>query len=396
MADNNPWAKEADKYDDGNKEYDDIKDLKFKDDDKRKIRIIPSKKKGAAPFYGYKIRWIPQANSNKGKPIVENIDSWTFLDDEVKDLWSEVNRLKEEEEMTDKSPEVERLMKRINSIRAKKNYDMNVLDREDLTEKDEEGNTVIIPKRMCANQSVWKPIFEYAKKWGSPSNEENGYDLEIITEGAGKKRKYSVIPDRDSSPLTKEELKAIERGYDLAKLRKPSSLEDVEEILENAKSPIDELVSKLKDSSDYEPKKRSSKKDKKEEEQEEKKESKKEEPKEEKEEEQEENSDENSEEEISKEDSSDEDEEDLQEYECKGQFDGEDTGCKECPVQDDCKKYQPYFNEAKELKLDINPDRPLEEIVEEIKEKRKEKEEASESESKPKKQGKKGKKKLPF
>jgi hypothetical protein len=64
---------------------------------------------------------------------------------------------------------------------------MNILDRDDLfakVKKDDKEESIMMPKRMPANKTIWKAVFDYAKnpKWGNPSDIETGYDFEIVTE----------------------------------------------------------------------------------------------------------------------------------------------------------------------------------------------------------------------
>ena len=415
----NPWEKEAEKHE---TDFSDIRDLKFQDDYDHVIRILPAKEENEIPFHGYTIHWIPQANSKKGRPIVHSIDKRCVVCDEVREYWTEINRLKEEEDMTDKSPEVKKIYDLIQQIKGRQRYDMNVLDRDDMHGKDDDGKKVILPKRMSAVSNVWNGIFKYAKKWGSPSNEKTGYDFTITTEGEGMRRKYSVMPERDQSPLNKEELASIEHCYDLKRLRKPTSSDDIESVLEGAKAPFDDIINRLKDYADDEDTKEETKKEeektetKEESKRESKKEEKKEEPveetkeeaKEDKEEQQENSNEETKEEKESKkedaneetnddeddkkEESNDEDEENLNTYECKGEFDKDDIGCKECPAKEDCKKFQPIYEKAVKLEIDVNDKRTVEEITKDVEAK-----EGSEEEKEEKpKRGKRGKKKLPF
>lgn len=369
----NPWLDEGKRFDkDENGDRKKIRDMKFKDNATHTVRIVHSKD-GEFPFYGYKQHWIPQNGSLVGKPITHGIDERCAVCEWVSIQWNEIHRLKEEEDMTDKSPEVAALLKKVSPVGAKTQYDMNVFHREDMKIKNEEtGEEEIAPKRMRAVNGVYKEIFNYAKKWGSPSNDETGYDLEIKTSGAKEKREYSVVPERDSSPLTKEEKKALEKCYNLADLRKPSTREDIRAALENAKSPYDEILKFLPaedEQAEEKPAKKSSKS----------KEEKsipvdtaedvekeiaeetgnKEQPKSE--------SKEDVKDEKQEETLTDSDENNIEAYECKGDFDENDEMCTGCPVEESCKSAHPFYVKAKTLKIDTDPHRTTTEVIAEVK-----------------------------
>jgi len=396
----NPWAKEGERY---TREFENIRDFKFKDNHTHKIRILPHKDSGKVPFFGYTIHWVPQLNSNKGRPVVHAIDKRCTLCEYISEVWNEINRLKEEEEMTDKSPEVVKLYKRQQEIRGNKKYDMNVLDRDDLYVTNKEtSEKVMTPKRMAANKTVWESVFNYAKnpKWGNPSDEQTGYDFEVVTEGEQERRSYEVVPDRDASPLTAEELAAAKRGFDLEKLRKYTTAEDITDILKNAKPPFNELLDKFVsgDTAEDEETPESAKKEEKkaaeepaEEVKEEKVEKKVAEKKEVKEEKKEEVKAEKKKEEKAEESA---EAEDIDQYECRGEHDADDEACTDCPVKEDCVTYQPFYKKAKELKIDVGMKRKIEEIIVDVKKATEKKEEPKKEEAAGEKIVK--RKKLPF
>lgn len=414
--DDNPWLKESEKH--NRPRFDDIRDLKFADNKTYNIRVLPNPVETKPPFYGYIIHWIPQVNSKKGRPIVHHIDKRCCVCHYIADLWKEINRLKEEDDLTEKSPEVVKVAKLIEGVRGQRKYDMNVLHRGDTKVESEDGKTSkIVPKRMCAPQTVWSEILKFAEKWGSPSNIKNGYDLEITTEGEQARREYSVIAERDESPLSEEEIEAIKRGYDVEKLRKTTTQEEIAEILENSKDPYSSITQDIDDDDgdkkkkedddddeekteeDTEKEKPAKKKDDDEEEEEEakkdddeeeekpkKKEEKKDDDDDEEEEEEEtpkikeekkdeEDDDEDEEEPKKKEEKKDDDEDsmdakDLNSYECKGQFSSEDRGCSDeddpCPVKDDCVKFSKYYEKAKKLGIEGLKDKKTADIIKEI------------------------------
>jgi len=363
MTKENPWATEAEKRE--KKTYEDVRQMKFSDNATHNIRLIPNKDTSKFPFFGYKQHWIPQNNSAKGRPITHGIEDKCVVCEYVGELWTEVNRLKEEEDMTDKSPEVVALVAKISEISGgAPRYDMNIFDRDEMEQKLDKNKKddpkVIAPKRMTAPSSIWKTIFEYAKnpKWGNPSDIKKGYDFEIKTDGEGKRRNYTVVPDRNASPLSEEEIKAIDHGYDLEALKRPSTIKDIIEVLTTAKKPFDDIL-KMVDPDDIEDANIKKKPDD---------ESVNTEELEKKDKEEEKPAKENTKsdkEEVTvqkdepKEEQEGTDESDINEYECKGQFTADDKGCNAeddpCPVKEKCIKFQPIYNKAVKLNIAVKP-----------------------------------------
>lgn len=376
----NPWLDEGTRYDQEERKKQNIRDLKFLDNNSHTVRILPSKTPGKFPFFGYKQHWIPQNASTTGKPITHGIDERCPVCEWLSVQWDEVHRLKEEEDMTDKSPEVVALLQKIGRVSAKTRYDMNVIHREDPYVIDEETkDKVLTPKRMGVGGTVYKEIFSFAKKWGSPSNDETGYDLEIQTTGAKEKREYRTIPDRDASPLTAEERKAIDKCYILEDLRKTSTLAEMRKFLENAKAPYTEILEYFPDEEEDAGKSQtqttttSTKKDKVEEvekEIEEKvaetKATKTKEPAPEPEPEPEPEADSTETKAEAAADEPVDDEHNLEVYECKGDYDENDKMCSDCPVKGQCEDVHPFYVKAKQLKIDIDPHRPTKEVVAEV------------------------------
>ncbi|MDD5650310.1 MAG: hypothetical protein PHF86_07840 [Candidatus Nanoarchaeia archaeon] len=366
----NPWLDEGNRYDDEDRPRQKIRDMKFFDNTTHTVRILPSKKAGDFPFHGYKQHWIPQNGTQVGKPITHGIDERCSVCDWVSTQWDEIHRLKEEEDMTDKSPEVEALLKKVGGVSAKTRYDMNVLHREDLLVSNEEtGVKEPAPKRMSVGSTVYKEIFGFAKKWGSPSNDESGYDLEIITSGSKERREYRTVPDRNTSPLTADEKKLIEKGFDLKELRKNTSASDIKKILENAKAPYNEISQYLgEETASRRPRKEKAATvapDPVEEVEKEIRESTKQaesvktEPKPE--------PVKTPAPEPVAESQPVDDEHNIEVYECKGDFDENDKMCSDCPVKNACEEIHPFYVKAKQLKIDIDPHRPTKEIVAEVK-----------------------------
>jgi len=244
VHEDNPWATEAEEG--GGKKRQDILGMTWKQGD-HTLRICPSTKQGGLPFVKYIVHWIPSKTSVKNRPIVHDVKYKCPVCEYVGSLWSEVYRLKEEENMTDESPEVKKLIKQINTFRGKKTYDMNVIHREDLRKDD--GKIKI--KRLVAGPTIWKPIIELgnSSKWGNPSSAGNrGYDFTVTVTGEKIKREYTILPDSERKALTEEELQAVkDSAYDLVKLRTFSSVEEMIDIIEGSKPPLDTIsLKKLK------------------------------------------------------------------------------------------------------------------------------------------------------
>jgi len=359
MGNNETWQKTAEEVT-GERQFSDVRDMKFRDNNKHNIRILPPKNEKAPPFISYVIHWIPQANSIKGKPIIHARGEKCPVDEYISDLWTEINRLKEEQDLADNHPKVKAIHDKIQAVRGSEKFDFNILDRDDLLHEIG-GKKKMACKRMTTPSTVWKPIFELAKnpKWGNPSDEEKGYDLEVSTEGEKERRKYTVIGDRDTSPLTEEELECLRStGYDLSKMRSFTSSKDVYDALQNAKPPFDEIINYLredktkKQTTREEPKEEQKKEERKEEPKKEEPEQKKEQPKE---EQKKEEPKEEPKKETEAEDSNDPN--DLNSYECKGEFDSKEELCNDCPVKADCVTFQPTYRKAVEWNKEHSDDK---------------------------------------
>jgi hypothetical protein len=372
----NPWLDEGNRYDKDNKARSNVRDLKFLDNKKHTVRVLPAKNPNEFPFHGYKQHWIPQNNSTVGKPITHGIDERCVACEWISTQWDEIHRLKEEEDMTDKSPEVEALLDKVGKIAGKARYDMNVIHREEpeAIVNEETGEKALAVKRMSVGGTVYKEIFGFAKKWGSPSNDKEGYDLEIKTSGEGKKREYSTLPDRVASPLKSEEIALLNKLYDLAALRKKSTTEEIYKILENAKAPYNEILALLKDVPQQQQQQKSvdspetvekeieqavNKKETKVTKQEPMKEApvqKQETPKQEV--------------PVTKTVTTPapvDDEHNVEVYECKGDFDENDKLCSDCPVRQNCEEIHPFYVKAKQLGVNVDPHRSSNDVINDVK-----------------------------
>jgi hypothetical protein len=235
----NPWSQEA--ADDKSKmRQSDVLKMKWTQGD-HNIRILPSKSNEGLPFVKYIVHWVPVKTAKNDRPIIHAVDFKCPVCEFVSQIWSEIYRLKEEDEMTDKSPEVKKLMAQAGKLKGKKTFDMNILDRDDYF--DEKDKTKIKIKRLVAGPTVWKPIVELGNstKWGNPSaGGKKGYDLTVTVDGEGLKREYTVLPDPDRKALTEEEMAALKTyGYDLEKLRVFTDVKEMFDIIRNAKAPLD-------------------------------------------------------------------------------------------------------------------------------------------------------------
>ena|GEM_PF-6106700 len=430
----NPWSKEYE--DNQTTKKSDVENMRWKTGE-HTIRITPSPKKGKLPFAKYIVHWIPVRTGKKDRPIIHAVDQKCAVCKFVNSLWSEIYRLKEEEDMTDEHPEIKKLLKQISKIRGKKTYDMNIIHRGDyrFQEGDHKGKIKI--KRLVAGPTIWKAIIELGNsaKWGNPSAAgSRGYDLTVTVDGEGIKREYTILPDPDRRPLTEEELAAVEeRAYDLDKLRKFTTDADILDILENAKAPLDTInLKKVK--KDLEIMKGDDEESQKEkpivtndddddedqdisipddneddvntedetnedavEEKVNKKESSKEDSV------FSDDSDESKDE--SSDDDDDDDDDEFLTMDCRGTYDSDDVGCQDCDMVSDCKKLKKEFiAKTKELDIDVDENMSGVEIEKAIKKKEKELEEKKNSEGKNSKDNKKagkaskgkGKRKLPF
>lgn len=105
-------------------------------------------------------------------------------------------------------------------------YVSNVIDRLD-------GKV----KLLDLKATIFKQLVDYAKdpEYGSPSDPVTGYDITIKKESTGPlpmNVKYSVMPSRNSTPLTEEEKEL--KGIDLDVLfKRPTYQEQKEWLLQN-------------------------------------------------------------------------------------------------------------------------------------------------------------------
>ena len=238
----NPWAKEYE--DNQSTKKSDIENMRWKPGE-HTIRILPAPKKGQLPFAKYIVHWIPVRTAKKDRPVVHAVGDKCPICKFVSSLWAEIYRLKEEEDMTDEHPEIKKLGKQISKIRGKKTYDMNVIHRGDFLFQEGENKGKVKVKRLVAGPTIWKAIIELGNsaKWGNPSAAgARGYDLTVTVDGEGIKREYTILPDPDRKELSEEELEAVKnRAYNLVKLRKYTTADDLIDILENAKAPLDNI-----------------------------------------------------------------------------------------------------------------------------------------------------------
>lgn len=251
MSPADPWVQESERQASGG--FGEVREMTVKDNTTHTIRILPGiklagKEEAELPFHGYVIHWIPQMNAKKGKPIIHELKKRCGVCNYIHDLWSEVNRIKEEEDLNDEHPRVKAIKEKITAVNSKEKYDFNIFDRDEMVLKVKDKK-IIAAKRFTTPWAIWKAVFDYAKnpKWGSPSDEKTGYDLDIAVEGEGSRRQYSLTADRDASPLTAEEIEALKTRYDLKKLRSSTTLKDIKEFLKNAKPPFNDILSYFSD-----------------------------------------------------------------------------------------------------------------------------------------------------
>lgn len=370
MHDDNPWSKEAEEN--APRKQSNVTNMTWKTGEAT-IRVMPPIKKGALPFVKYIVHWIPVKTGRYDRPIIHAVDYRCPVCEFVSTLWSEVYRLKDEEDMTDKSPEVQKLIAQIGKLRGKKTYDMNIIHREDA--KTDDGKVKI--KRLVAGPTIWKSIIELGNsdKWGNPSTAtDRGYDLTVTVDGEGKQREYTILPDPNRKALTKAEVEALAIAYDLAKLRVFSTPKEIVDLLMVAKAPLDSInIKKIKkellenssddsktstddddddddvtppakvetDDDDDEADTKVAKDDKKEEKAFAK----------------DDDDDDDVKEPTTPEVSSDDDDDStkLSDMDCRGTYDGDDMGCRECKLVDDCKTLKKEFKaKVEQYAMDVD------------------------------------------
>jgi len=218
----------------GKKGYSDVNQMKIVPDKQAVVRLLPKKKNAKETIFQYSSHWVEQTTGVRF-PIFHDVSKSCPICKFVQQLWADVNELKDNG-LTDDSEEVKKKKDFIYSINAKASYDINVLDRKNY--EDEEGN--IIVKRWTVGNAIFLPLQELGKdpEWGSPTHDEEGYDIRVMGTKQGMGTKYNVSGSKTTSPLTDEEIEALnKRGYDLATLRSAEFTTDekINEILKNAK-----------------------------------------------------------------------------------------------------------------------------------------------------------------
>lgn len=185
------------------------------DKDTTKVRVIGN----VLPRY---VRWVT-TNEGKKHPLEclsfdRNTEEFTNARDPFKEI---------SEDIYNEKPQF--------------SYVVNVIDRAD-------GKL----KLMDLKTTVFKQIVDYARDpdYGSPSHPENGYDITIKREKTGplpQNVKYSVMPGRNSTPLTDNE-RSME-PFNLDSIFKRSSYEEQKEWLwKNTSYFVEEGVSDLNSS----------------------------------------------------------------------------------------------------------------------------------------------------
>lgn len=147
-----------------------IKTFSFKSaspDSKFKIRFLPSN----PPFIAFTEHWIPaginqfgqHSASKKWFPITHSADSFCPFCEVIKTLdWK-------------------------TQVRSKRtNYEMIAIVHDEIFNK-----KVGIRKVVCS-PSIWKPLFNFSRKYGRPDDFETGYDFIISCHNTGLKRRYNI------------------------------------------------------------------------------------------------------------------------------------------------------------------------------------------------------------
>lgn len=228
----NPWTDYL-----GNKKSA-INEMKYTDD-KHTLRVLPPKEGNEENFFSYIVHWVRQS-SGAVMPIFHRDDEKCDACRAIDFLRSKKNILRNEHGLSEGSKEIKEIDEAIMSARASKKFDMNIIDRDDFLTKEK---TIKI-KRWAIGPMLYKPLFEYARDYGSPSHDESGYDLTVKIENKGggyKEYKLMTAKRNGTDPLTKEETMALnEFGYDLKALREKdfSSNERIRDVILNASSAL--------------------------------------------------------------------------------------------------------------------------------------------------------------
>ncbi|MFA5732678.1 MAG: hypothetical protein WC934_11820 [Acidithiobacillus sp.] len=219
------------------------------------IRILPSTDPKKYPFHEYISHWIEQKDNSK-KLIVHKPGTPCILCKKANEIWKNMARLREEEGLSKTDPKIKELEKKRATLRGKREWDVNIFDRNDYVEEYErEDNTTgkrikIKRARICTSMQQTIRSLASNQEYGSPSDPETGYDITIEAEGEGMKRTYTLTPSRKSSPLNDKEINALKRNYDLEDLRKFTSKTDILEILKNGIKPYFEIYQELNTNSE--------------------------------------------------------------------------------------------------------------------------------------------------
>jgi hypothetical protein len=221
----------------GKNSYSDVLSVKIIPEKPHQFRILPQKKSEKYALFEFLSHWIEQQTGVRYPIFHEKGKKDCKLCNYVQSLWMDVNQMKEDG-MTDDSPEVKAKKNLLYACRATNTYDCNALDRNDY--KDPSTGKIQV-KRWTFGKQIFAPIHELAvdDEWGSPSHDENGYDIKVIGHKQGQQNlQYTVTGAKNTSPLTDEEIEALNaRGYDLSKIRTQEFIPEskVKEILMNAK-----------------------------------------------------------------------------------------------------------------------------------------------------------------
>ena len=221
----------------GKGNFSDVNSVKIVPDKLHQYRILPQKKGEKYALFEFSSHWIEQQTGVRYPIFHEKGKKDCKICNYVQSLWADVNQMKEDG-MTDESPEIKAKKTLIYACRATDTFDANVLDRneyQDLTSGE------IQVKRWTFGKQIFSPIHELAidEEWGSPSHDENGYDIKVVGHKQGQQGlQYTVTGSKNSSPLTPEEIEALnKKGYDLSKIRTKEFIPEtkVKEIVANAK-----------------------------------------------------------------------------------------------------------------------------------------------------------------
>jgi hypothetical protein len=191
----NPWLKEAEKHADSfNPPCPIFKIVPAT------LRFLPSQN-GGLPFFRYRMHYIV-CNADVKRYIFHDPDKKCEICDYALSLY-ETNKDKYSE------------------YKSKLRYDTYVIDRTD--------NKI---KFLITHGALFPPLIAVAKKYGDVTDSKLGFDVTLKVTKNGKYEDYNFMPDKTSSPLSKDEIAELVKLPLISSVRQFSSIEYIHETLQ--------------------------------------------------------------------------------------------------------------------------------------------------------------------